>query len=120
MGRLYFVARIDEGLRQAETGDTISHEDAKRGALSADPGALASTEPGQLHRSPIDFEAEAAQELSVNETEGRSRSASRPAGERWSVGTPWQRSKGGGYLVGSAISEGCHEDLRVYGRNRAG
>lgn len=30
---LYFLAKIDEGLRQAEAGKTVSHEEAKRRIL---------------------------------------------------------------------------------------
>jgi predicted transcriptional regulator len=30
MERLYFLAKIEAGLRQAETGETMSHEEAKR------------------------------------------------------------------------------------------
>jgi predicted transcriptional regulator len=33
MERLYFLAKIDEGLRQAEAGETVSHEEAKRRIL---------------------------------------------------------------------------------------
>lgn len=33
MERLYFLAKVDEGLRQAEAGDTVSHEEAKRRVL---------------------------------------------------------------------------------------
>jgi predicted transcriptional regulator len=30
MERLYFLYKIDQGLKQVEAGDTISHEDAKK------------------------------------------------------------------------------------------
>lgn len=33
MERLYFLAKVEEGLRQAETGKTVSHEDVKRRLL---------------------------------------------------------------------------------------
>lgn len=33
MERLYFLAKVEEGLRQAEAGDTVSHEEAKRRIL---------------------------------------------------------------------------------------
>lgn len=33
MERLYFLAEIEEGLRQVETGQVISHEEAKRRLL---------------------------------------------------------------------------------------
>lgn len=33
MERLYFLAKIDEGLRQAEAGETVTHEEAKRRIL---------------------------------------------------------------------------------------
>lgn len=33
MERLYFLAKLDDGLRQAEAGETISHEEARRRAL---------------------------------------------------------------------------------------
>jgi predicted transcriptional regulator len=33
MERLYFLAKIHEGLRQAEAGETVSHEEAKRRIL---------------------------------------------------------------------------------------
>ncbi len=33
MERLYFLADIEEGLRQVEQGQVISHEDAKRRLL---------------------------------------------------------------------------------------
>lgn len=33
MERLYFVAKVEEGLRQAESGETVSHEEAKRHIL---------------------------------------------------------------------------------------
>jgi predicted transcriptional regulator len=33
MERLYFIAKVEEGLRQAEAGKTISHEDVKRRLL---------------------------------------------------------------------------------------
>ncbi len=33
MERLYFFAKVEEGLRQAEAGDTVSHEEAKRRIL---------------------------------------------------------------------------------------
>ncbi len=30
MERLYFLAKVDAGLKQAEAGDTVSHEEARR------------------------------------------------------------------------------------------
>lgn len=33
MERLYFLAKIEEGLRQADAGHTVSHEEAKRRVL---------------------------------------------------------------------------------------
>jgi predicted transcriptional regulator len=33
MERLYFLAKIEEGERQADAGDTVSHEEAKRRIL---------------------------------------------------------------------------------------
>lgn len=33
MDRLYFLAKIEEGLRQADEGQTVSHEEAKRRIL---------------------------------------------------------------------------------------
>jgi predicted transcriptional regulator len=30
MERLYFLAKVEEGLRQADAGQTMSHEEAKR------------------------------------------------------------------------------------------
>ena len=33
MERLYFLAKVDEGLRQAEAGETVSHEEAGRRIL---------------------------------------------------------------------------------------
>jgi predicted transcriptional regulator len=33
MERLYFLAKVEEGLRQADAGRTISHEEAKRRIL---------------------------------------------------------------------------------------
>lgn len=30
MERLYFVAKVEEGMRQADAGQTVSHEEAKR------------------------------------------------------------------------------------------
>lgn len=33
MERLYFLAKVDEGLRQAEAGETVNHEEAKRRIL---------------------------------------------------------------------------------------
>jgi len=30
MERLYFLAKVEEGLRQADVGNTVSHEEAKR------------------------------------------------------------------------------------------
>ena len=33
MDRLYFLAKVEEGLKQAETGETVSHEEAKRRIL---------------------------------------------------------------------------------------
>ena len=33
MEHLYFLAKVDRGLQQAEQGQTISHEDAKRRLL---------------------------------------------------------------------------------------
>lgn len=35
MERLYFLAKIEEGLRQADAGETVSHEEA--GRLSTGP-----------------------------------------------------------------------------------
>jgi predicted transcriptional regulator len=29
MERLYFMAKVEEGLRQADAGETLSHEEAK-------------------------------------------------------------------------------------------
>ena len=33
MERLYFLAKVEEGLRQAEANQTVSHEEAKRRIL---------------------------------------------------------------------------------------
>ncbi len=33
MERLYFIAKVEEGLRQAEAGELASHEDVKRRLL---------------------------------------------------------------------------------------
>lgn len=33
MERLYFLAKVEEGLRQADAGQTISHEEARRRVL---------------------------------------------------------------------------------------
>jgi predicted transcriptional regulator len=33
MERLYFLAKVEQGLRQAEAGETVSHEEAKRRIL---------------------------------------------------------------------------------------
>jgi len=33
MERLYFLAKVEEGLRQADAGDTVSHEEAKQRIL---------------------------------------------------------------------------------------
>ena len=33
MERLYFLAKVEKGLREAETGTTLSHEEAKRRLL---------------------------------------------------------------------------------------
>jgi predicted transcriptional regulator len=33
MERLYFMAKVEEGLRQADTGQLISHEDARKRLL---------------------------------------------------------------------------------------
>jgi predicted transcriptional regulator len=33
MERLYFLAKVEEGLRQAEADETVSHEEAKRRIL---------------------------------------------------------------------------------------
>ena len=33
MERLYFLAKVEEGLRQADAGKLVSHEDAKRRLL---------------------------------------------------------------------------------------
>ncbi len=33
MERLYFLAKVEEGLRQTEAGETVSHEEAKRRIL---------------------------------------------------------------------------------------
>ena len=33
MERLYVLAKVDEGLRQADAGETVSHEEAKRRIL---------------------------------------------------------------------------------------
>jgi predicted transcriptional regulator len=30
MERLYFLAKVEEGLRQAEAGETLSHEEARK------------------------------------------------------------------------------------------
>jgi predicted transcriptional regulator len=30
MERLYFLAKVEEGLRQAEAGETVSHEEARK------------------------------------------------------------------------------------------
>jgi predicted CopG family antitoxin len=30
MDRLYFLYKVDQGLKQVEAGDTISHEEAKK------------------------------------------------------------------------------------------
>jgi predicted transcriptional regulator len=30
MERLYFLAKIEEGLRQAEAGETVSHDEARK------------------------------------------------------------------------------------------
>ena len=30
MERLYFLAKVEEGLRQAEAGETVSHDEARR------------------------------------------------------------------------------------------
>ena len=35
MERLYFLAKIEEGERQADAGQTVSHEEAKRRILAA-------------------------------------------------------------------------------------
>jgi predicted transcriptional regulator len=34
MERLYFLAKVEEGMRQADAGQTMSHEEAKRRLLS--------------------------------------------------------------------------------------
>jgi predicted transcriptional regulator len=34
MERLYFLAKVEEGMRQADVGQTMSHEEAKRRLLS--------------------------------------------------------------------------------------
>ena len=33
MERLYFLAKVEEGLRQADAGQTVTHEEAKRRVL---------------------------------------------------------------------------------------
>jgi predicted transcriptional regulator len=33
MERLYFLAKVEEGTRQADAGQTVSHEEAKRRIL---------------------------------------------------------------------------------------
>jgi predicted transcriptional regulator len=33
MERLYFLAKVEEGLRQADAGETVSHKEAKRRIL---------------------------------------------------------------------------------------
>ena len=33
MERLYFLAKVEEGLRQAEAGQTVSHDEARRRIL---------------------------------------------------------------------------------------
>ncbi len=33
MERLYFLAKVEEGVRQADAGETVSHEEARRRAL---------------------------------------------------------------------------------------
>jgi predicted transcriptional regulator len=33
MERLYFLAKVEKGLQEAETGKTVSHEEAKRRIL---------------------------------------------------------------------------------------
>jgi len=33
MERLYFLAKIEEGIRQADAGQTVSHEEARRRVL---------------------------------------------------------------------------------------
>jgi predicted transcriptional regulator len=33
MERLYFLAKVEEGMRQADAGQTMSHEEAKRRIL---------------------------------------------------------------------------------------
>lgn len=33
MERLYFLAKVEKGLQQAEAGETMSHEEAKRRLL---------------------------------------------------------------------------------------
>ena len=33
MERLYFLAKVEEGLKQAEAGQTVSHEEAKQRIL---------------------------------------------------------------------------------------
>lgn len=33
MEKLYFLAKVEEGHRQAEAGETVSHEEAKRRIL---------------------------------------------------------------------------------------
>jgi len=33
MERLYFLAKVEEGMRQADAGQTMSHEEAKRRLL---------------------------------------------------------------------------------------
>lgn len=30
MERLYFLAKVEEGIRQADAGETVSHEEVKR------------------------------------------------------------------------------------------
>lgn len=33
MERLYFLAKVEEGLRQADSGQTVSHDEARRRIL---------------------------------------------------------------------------------------
>lgn len=33
MERLYFLAKVEEGIRQADAGQTVSHEEARRRIL---------------------------------------------------------------------------------------
>jgi predicted transcriptional regulator len=39
MERLYFLAKVEEGLRQAEAGETVSAEEARRRILASSTGS---------------------------------------------------------------------------------